>query len=130
MITCKSSLKREASGVVASDSDLPSNEFLAPRPFNSYAKSMIKTHFDAWVDGFQNACDEIKNELIAAKCETQLKDFDPQDLLDIILKLKREAFSRAPTLPLSLPNTDELPSDAHLKTPEACSSESTKIERP
>ncbi|MCB0369334.1 MAG: hypothetical protein KDD45_07735 [Bdellovibrionales bacterium] len=126
MVTCKSS----SSGVVASDSDLPSNEFLAPRPFNSYAKSMIKTHFDAWVDGFQNACDEIKNELIAAKCETQLKDFDPQDLLDIILKLKREAFSRAPTLPLDLPNTDALPSDAHAKTPEACSSESTETERP
>jgi hypothetical protein len=66
---------------------------------------MILNAFDAWVDGYQKACDEIKNELVMLRCETQLKEPDFQQVIDKIIKLKREAFSQAPTLPVNPPDT-------------------------
>lgn len=77
-----------------------SNSF-APSPPFRHDKPMILNAFDAWVDGYQKACDEIKNELISLKCETHLREPNIQDVIDKIQKLKREAFSQAPTLPVN-----------------------------
>jgi hypothetical protein len=90
-----------SSDVLDGEGFFESSNSIAPSLPFCHHKPMILNPFDAWIDGYHKACDEIKNELISLKCETQIKDPDVQDVIDKIQNLKREAFSQAPTMPVN-----------------------------